>query len=48
MKLPRAAPPFAPRSGNCPLRAGEDDLIVEEACWAFRQHQRLFEELQSA
>ena len=34
--------------GRLPLSAGPDDLIVEEACWAFRQHQRLFEELKSA
>lgn len=39
---------FRTALGQLPLRAGEDDLIVEEACWAFRQHQRLFEELQSA
>jgi heme oxygenase len=39
---------FRAALGQLPLRAGEDDLIVEEARWAFRQHQRLFEELQSA
>ena len=39
---------FRSAIGQLPLRAGEADLIVEEACWAFRQHQRLFEELQSA
>jgi len=39
---------FRSAIGQLPLRAGEADLIVDEACWAFRQHQRLFEELQSA
>lgn len=28
-----------------PLQADEAEAVVDEACWAFRQHQQLFEEL---
>lgn len=31
--------------GRLPLQADETEAVVDEACWAFRQHQRLFEEL---
>jgi heme oxygenase len=39
---------FRRRLAALPLAADEQQAIVDEACWAFAQHARIFEELQPA
>jgi heme oxygenase len=39
---------FRRRLAALPLAADEQQAVVDEACWAFAQHARIFEELQPA
>lgn len=39
---------FRQRLAALPLAAAEQQAVIDEACWAFEQHRRIFEQLQPA
>ncbi|MBX3638371.1 MAG: biliverdin-producing heme oxygenase, partial [Rubrivivax sp.] len=39
---------FRQRLAALPLAAAEQQAVIDEACWGFEQHRRIFEQLQPA